>query len=107
MTDIKFDDMLKSTIHEMNHTIAPSEQLLNDTRMRMTQTKPRSKWVPRLQKAVAIAACTLLVFTGAVNVSPAFASTMAKVPIVRELVKAVAFDSSMKAAIEHDYVQLV
>ncbi|MBO5430131.1 MAG: DUF4179 domain-containing protein, partial [Peptococcaceae bacterium] len=69
--------------------------------------KPRNKWVPRMQKAVAVAACTLVIFTGAVNLSPAFASAAANVPIVRELVKAVAFDPSMKAAIEHDYVQLV
>ncbi|MBP3625190.1 MAG: DUF4179 domain-containing protein, partial [Peptococcaceae bacterium] len=68
---------------------------------------PRNKWVPRMQKAVAVAACTLVIFTGAVNLSPAFASAAANVPIVRELVKAVAFDPSMKAAIEHDYVQLV
>lgn len=107
MTEYKFDEMLKSTVQEMNDPIGPSAQLLADTRNRMAQTKPRSKWIPRMQKMMAVAACTFLIFAGAVNLSPAFASAAAKVPIVRELVKAVAFDPSMKAAIEHDYVQLV
>ena len=107
MREQNFDEMLKTGMQEMNERILPSAQLLADTRNRMAQTKPRSKWVPRMQKAVAVAACTLVVFTSAVNLSPAFASAAANVPIVRELVKAVAFDPSMKAAIEHDYVQLV
>ena len=107
MREQNFDEMLKTGMQEMNEGILPSAQLLADTRARMAQTKPRSKWVPRMQKAVAVAACTLVIFTGAVNLSPAFASAAANVPIVRELVKAVAFDPSMKAAIEHDYVQLV
>lgn len=107
MTEAKFDEKLKDVMQELNDTVMPSAQLVYDTRQRMVQAKPRSKWVPRMQKAVAVAACTLLIFTGAVNLSPAFASTAAKVPIVRELVKAVAFDPSMKAAIEHDYVQMV
>ena len=102
-----FDDLLSTVMQDLNTSVAPSETLLADTRKYMAQAKPRSKWVPRMQKAVAVAACTLLIFTGAVNVSPAFAATMANVPIVRDLVKAVAFDPSMKAAIEHEYVQLV
>ena len=107
MTDSKFDELLKNNLQELNDAISPSDQLLYQTRARMAQAKPRSKWIPRMQKMVAVVACTLLIFTGAVNLSPAFASAAAKVPIVRELVKAVAFDPSMKAAIEHEYVQLV
>jgi hypothetical protein len=60
-----------------------------------------------MQKAAAVAACTVMLFTGAVNLSPAFAQAAAQVPVVRELVLAVAFDPSMKAAIEHNYVQLI
>ena len=102
-----FEERLHTVMQDMNDRITPSEALLIDTRSRMAQAKPRSKWVPRLQKTIAVVTCTLLIFVGAVNVSPAFASGAAKVPIVRELVKAVLFDPSMKAAIEHDYVQLV
>ena len=107
MREYDFDEMLKTELQELNEKIVPSAQLQANTRLAMAQAKPRSKWVPRMQKCVAVAACTMMVFTGAVNLSPAFASAAANVPIVRELVKAVAFDPSMKAAIEHDYVQLV
>ncbi|MGM9525103.1 MAG: DUF4179 domain-containing protein [Peptococcaceae bacterium] len=97
---------LQKLFQTMNEPIAPSEELLQKTRQRMAETKPQ-KWVRRVQKAVAVAACTLLIFTGAVNLSPAFASAVAKVPVVKELAAAVAFDPSMKAAMEHDYIQLV
>lgn len=96
----------QNRFQQLNQTIEPSEELLFQTRQRMAETRPQ-KWIPRVQKAAAVAACTVLLFTGAVNLSPAFAQAAAKVPIVRELVLAVAFDPSMKAAIEHQYVQLV
>lgn len=97
---------LQKLFQTMNEPIAPSEELLQKTRQHMAETKPQ-KWVRRAQKAVAVAACTLLIFTGAVNFSPAFASAAAKLPGVKELAAAVAFDPSMKAAMEHDYIQLV
>ena len=96
----------QNRFQQLNQTIEPSEELLFQTRQRMAETRPQ-KWIPRVQKAAAVAACTVLLFTGAVNLSPAFAQAAAKVPIVRELVLAVAFDPSMKAAIEHQYVQLI
>ena len=107
MHENRFDDTIAHVMQEMNTAIVPSEELVATTRKRMTMVKPQSKWIPRLRRGVAVAACTMLIFTGAVNVSPAFATTAAKVPIVRELVEAVAFDPSMKAAIAHNYVQLV
>ena len=103
----EFDEMLRLVLHDMNDGITPSNQLCINTRSKMAQVKHRSKWVSQFQKTMAVVACTLFIFIGAVNVSPVFASSMAKVPIVRELVKAVLFDPSMKAAIEHNYVQLV
>ena len=100
------DGRYKALFQQMNQNVVPSAELEEATRQRMAQTRPQM-WMPRLQKAVTIAACTMLVFVSAVNLSPAFASAAARVPIVRELVLAVAMDSSMKAAIEHNYVQLV
>ena len=96
----------QNRFQELNQAIAPSEHLLLQTRQRMENARPW-KWIPRVQKAAAVAVCTVLLFTGAVNLSPAFAQAAAKVPIMRELVLAVAFDPSMKAAIEHNYVQLI
>ena len=91
---------MREQFQNMNEQIQPSEQLLQVTRQRMAVTRPR-KWIPRMQRLTAAAACTLLIFAGAVNLSPAFASAAAKVPIMRELVLAVSLDPSMKAAIEH------
>lgn len=99
-------EQYQNIFQNMNDQIQPSEELLQLTRQRMAAAKPR-KWVPRLQRLTVTVACTLLIFIGAVNLSPAFASTVAKVPIMRELVLAVSLDPSMKAAIEHNYVQLV
>lgn len=42
-----------------------------------------------------------------VNASPAFAISCAKVPVLRELAAAVAFSPSLRAAVEHDYVQYI
>ena len=96
----------QNRIQELNQAIAPSENLLLETRVQMAQARPQ-KWIPRMQKAAAVALCTVILFTGAGNLSPAFAQAAALVPGVRELVLAVAFDPSMKAAIEHNYVQLI
>ncbi len=96
----------KKQFQNLNEPIGPSAALLQTTRQRMTAARPQ-KWLPRLQKTLAVAICTCLLFVGAVNLSPAFASAAAKVPLMRELVAAVSFDPSMKAAIEHHYVQLV
>ena len=96
----------RTQFQNLNEPILPSTELLQTTRQRMEAAKPQT-WLPRLQKMLAVAACTCLIFVGAVNLSPAFASAAAKVPLMRELVAAVSFDPSMKAAIEHNYVQLV
>lgn len=97
---------LQELFQNMNKSIVPSEELIQATRQRMAEVKPQ-RWVWQMQKTVAVVACMLLMFTGAVNFSPAFASAAAKLPGVKELAAAVAFDPSMKAAMEHDYIQLV
>ena len=51
----------------------------------------------------ALAACFVLL----VNASVPFALAAGRVPILRALVSAVALDPSLKAAVAHDYVQLV
>lgn len=96
----------RQQFQNLNEPLVPSEALLQATRQRMSAARPR-RWLLPLQKALAVAACASLIFIGAVNLSPAFASAAASVPIVRELVALVSFDPSMKAAIEHNYVQLV
>lgn len=46
-------------------------------------------------------------FVMMVNTSPAFAISCARVPVLRELAAAVAFSPSLRAAVEHDYVQYI
>ncbi len=59
-------------------------------------------WKPVTAVLGAAAAFVLLV-----NCSTGFALAASRVPIVRELVEAVVLDPSLKAAIAHEYVQLV
>lgn len=97
---------MQRQFQNMNKTILPAEELIHITQERMTMAKPQ-KWIIRLPKTVAAVICTILIFVGVVNLSSAFASAAAKVPIMRDLVAAVSFDPSMKTAIAHNYVQLV
>jgi hypothetical protein len=59
-------------------------------------------------KAPAISFVTVLVtFVLLVNLFPKVALAMSNVPILSELVAAVAFDQSLRSAVEHDYYQVV
>lgn len=61
------------------------------------------RWLRPLAGLAGAAAAFVLL----VNSSVGFALAASRVPVVRELVQAVALDPSLKAAVEHDYVQLV
>lgn len=56
----------KTQFQNLNEPLLPSAELLQTTRLRMAAAKPQ-KWLPRLQKTLAVAACTCLIFVGAVN----------------------------------------
>lgn len=51
--------------------------------------------------------CTVIIFVLLVNLFPKVALAMSNVPILKDLVSAVAFDPSLKAAVEHDFYQVV
>ena len=63
---------------------------------------PRGTVSSRQRRAGVCAAFVVMV-----NASPAFAISCAKVPVLRELAAAVAFSPSLRAAVEHDYVQYI
>ena len=63
----------------------------------------RRRWETSLASLGGAAAA----FALAVNLSAPFALACGKVPILKELAAAVATSPSMKAAIEHDYIQYV
>jgi hypothetical protein len=61
-----------------------------------------------LWKTPAVSFCSLIIlFVLLVNLFPKAALAMSNVPILKNLVRAVAFDPSLKAAVEHDYYQMV
>lgn len=79
------------------------ETRLNQTLARAARQEMRRRWLRPLAGVAGTAAAFVLL----VNSSVTFALAASRVPIVRELVEAVAFDPSLKAAVAHDYVQLV
>ncbi|HJC20410.1 MAG TPA: DUF4179 domain-containing protein [Candidatus Butyricicoccus avicola] len=79
------------------------ETRLNRTIARAERREKRRRWLKPLIGVTGTAAAFILL----VNSSVTFALAASRVPIVRELVEAVAFDPSLKAAVAHDYVQLV
>lgn len=79
------------------------ETRLNRTIARAERREKRRRWLKPLIGVTGTAAAFVLL----VNSSVTFALAASRVPIVRELVEAVAFDPGLKAAVAHDYVQLV
>ena len=51
------------------------------------------------------AAAFFIIFTSMVNISPAFATVIEHVPILRTLAEAVSFSQSLSAVVEHEYFQ--
>lgn len=72
-------------------------------RARARRQSRRRRWETSLASLGGAAAA----FALAVNLSAPFALACGKVPILKELAAAVATSPSMKAAIEHDYIQYV
>lgn len=86
--------------------LTQAEQIPDELETRLNRTIARAerrRWLKPLIGVTGTAAAFVLL----VNSSVTFALAASRVPIVRELVEAVAFDPSLKAAVAHDYVQLV
>lgn len=86
--------------------LTQAEQIPDELETRLNRTIARAerrRWLKPLIGVTGTAAAFVLL----VNSSVTFALAVSRVPIVRELVEAVAFDPSLKAAVAHDYVQLV
>ena len=66
----------------------------------------RRRWRRFTAPAGSVAA-VFAVFVLMVNLWTPFALACGKVPILKELAAAVAFSPSLKAAVEHDYVQYI
>ena len=72
--------------------------------LRVKQQQRRSL----LWKTPLVSLCTIsVIFVLLVHLFPAVAIAMSNVPILKNLVHAVAFDPSLKLAVEHDYFQMI
>jgi hypothetical protein len=59
----------------------------------------------RIAIPLSTAAAICIIFTSIVNISPAFASAMEHVPVLRTLAEAVSFSPSLSTVVEHDFLQ--
>jgi len=68
----------------------------------------RKKRASILWKTPMVSFCSMaIIFVLLVNLFPAVALAMSNVPILKNLVSAVAFDPSLKLAVENDYYQII
>lgn len=73
----------------------------------INRAKRSNKRFYRIKTPLTSFCCIAILFVLLVNLFPAVALAMSNVPILKELVCAVAIDPSLKAAVENDYYQLV
>lgn len=88
---------------ELEHT--PSA--LEGTAERAEARYRRARWGRGLGAPLGSAAAACLAFVLLVNLSVPFARACGKLPVLRDLAAAVALSPSLKAAVEHDFVQPV
>lgn len=100
---MKRNDAWEDLLNQAGEIPEELEARLNQTLARAVRREKRRRWLKPLIGVTGTAAAFVLL----VNSSVTFALAASRVPIVRELVEAVAFDPSLKAAVAHDYVQLV
>ena len=100
---MKRNDAWEDLLNQAEQIPNELETRLNRTIARAERREKRRRWLKPLIGVTGTAAAFVLL----VNSSVTFALAASRVPIVRELVEAVAFDPSLKAAVAHDYVQLV
>ena len=90
-------------IRELDTVPDALEGAVDRARVRARRSRTGRRWgIPLGSLAGAAAAFVLLV-----NCSTPFAVACKGVPIIRELAEAVSFEPSLKAALEHDYMQPV
>lgn len=95
----------RALLAQLEDTSLPSalDNSVSRARAKARRQSRRRRWEASLASLGGAAAA----FALAVNLSAPFALACGKVPILKELAAAVATSPSMKAAIEHDYIQYV
>lgn len=98
-----------------NNEFEELKKELNDTPYQLEYSIPKA--IARVKKqrkyhwfwkTPAITVCSvLIIFVFTVNLFPKVALAMSNVPLLKAFVLAVAFDPSLKLAVEHDYYQVI
>ena len=90
-------------IQTLNETPAALDGAVDRARARARRSRAGRRFGIPLASLAGVAAA----FAVLVNVSTPFAMACKSVPVIRELAEAVALEPSLKAALEHDYLQPV
>lgn len=98
-----------------NNEFEELKKELNDTPYQLEYSIPKAiaratkqRKYHLLWKTPAITLCSILIiFVFTVNLFPMVALAMSNVPLLKALVLAVAFDPSLKLAVEHEYYQVI
>lgn len=93
----------QSLLHELEDTPPALEYTVQRAKARAK----KARWGRGVGAPLGSVAAACLAFVLLVNVSLPFAQACGRVPLLKELAAAVAFSPSLRAAVEHDYVQPV
>lgn len=86
---------------------AELEQIPAETEGTGERAAARLRRRRRLWRPLTAAAMVAVCFTAAVNLSPTVAQACSQVPVLAQLARAVSFSSSLRQAVEREYVQIV
>lgn len=83
------------------------EQIPMETEGTMERAAARLRRRRRVWQPLTAAAMVAVCFVAAVNLSPTVAQACSQVPVLAQLARAVSFSSSLRQAVEQEYVQIV
>lgn len=86
---------------------AEMEQIPAETERTVERAAARLRRRRRLWQPLTAAAMVAVCFVAAVNLSPTVAHACSQVPVLAQLARAVSFSSSLRQAVEQEYVQIV
>lgn len=95
----------KALVEELDNTPLKLDFTLERAQLRLREQKRRSKTRRAILSPFGFIAAVFAVFVLLVNISPAFACTVGRIPLLHDLAKYVAFFPSLSAAVDNNYYQ--
>jgi hypothetical protein len=93
---------------ELMNELQQTPERLEDIAMKAISHAKRSKRISLSLKIPILSFCFIIAaFIMLVNLYPSAAFAMSKIPLIKELVNAVAFDPNLKRAVENDFYQVI